>query len=60
MVKGRGKVRGELWFELLTDLLTDALTDVKIDVRPRNSDVAAGSVALARRRVRWDRRLRGG
>jgi hypothetical protein len=27
-------------------------THVKIDVRPRTGDVAAGSVALARRRVR--------
>ena len=60
MVKGRGKVRGELWFELLTDPLTAVLTDVKIDVRPRTNNVAAGSVALAPRRVRWDRRLRGG
>lgn len=50
--------RGELWMSSLTDLVTTVVTDVKIDVRPRTGDVAAGSVALARRRERWDRRLR--
>lgn len=49
-------VEGDLWMSWLTTVLTDRMTDVKIDVRPRTTDVAAGSLALAGRRVCLDRR----
>lgn len=72
MVEGKGKCstmveekelwlkQGGLWMSwlmrMLTTVLTDVLTGVKIDVRPRTTDVAAGSLALAGRRVCLDRR----